>query len=68
MDVLMKTCPFCGGQAKIKHFGRGTKKEDMGVGVKCTNCGCGTEFYFPIPHESYEARKNLAIEKWNQRV
>lgn len=60
----LKSCPFCGGDAKYFAF------SDGGVCVKCMNCFCQTEARcdFSIT----ECTKSNAIEtvtqKWNRRA
>lgn len=53
--MRLKTCPFCGGEAKLygnEHVSQYT--------VECTVCNCGT----PIDCETAEG----AAEFWNRRV
>lgn len=68
MQEELKRCPFCGGEAKIRHVGKAPKKHDLGVQVRCKICSCGTEVLYPFWHFGYEQRKNLVIERWNRRV
>lgn len=50
----LKTCPFCGGEAKIE------KCEEYYI-VRCTKCPCdmGRKWY---------SRKKEAKKAWNRRV
>lgn len=69
IDKELKSCPFCNGKAKIRRFGKGCRtKEEYSVNVQCTNCGARTEPLHSMPHFSYAARVNLAIEHWERRV
>lgn len=67
-DNELKPCPFCGGEAKFRHIGKGTYKNELGVLVRCKSCGASTEIYYPLGWTSYEERKRSVIEKWNRRV
>jgi hypothetical protein len=63
MQNKLKTCPFCGGEAKI-HNCCELKNETAAlvfygkVGVYCTNCRIAT---LPFDNE------NMAINAWNRR-
>lgn len=56
-DIELKPCPFCGSDAKFRHIGKGTNKNELGVHVRCKNCGASTEIDYPLAWTSYEARK-----------
>lgn len=64
----LKLCPFCGGEAKLRHVGKASKKHDLGVQVRCKHCECGTMVIYPLPYFGYEQRKNIVIERWNKRA
>jgi len=53
MNLRMKSCPFCGGEAYLADTWDGR------IAVKCTLCGCGTVHY---------KQKESAIHQWNQRI
>lgn len=57
-DIRLKSCPFCGGDAKMVHYyppfgGR------MKTKVRCTLCRCNSGEW---------GRSDKAIEAWNRRV
>ena len=66
--IELKPCPFCGGEAKFRHIGKGTYRDKLGVLVRCKNCGASTEIFYPLSMTSYETRKQNVIEAWNRRV
>lgn len=66
--VMLKACPFCGGEAKVTHRSLGDKKEGSSVYIKCKKCGCRTEMLQPIVWEPYEHRRTQVVAKWNRRV
>ena len=65
--IELKPCPFCSGEAKFRHIGKGSNKHELGVLIRCTNCGASTEIFYPLGWTSYKARKQNVIEKWNRR-
>lgn len=63
MSSNLKTCPFCGGSARVV-----LKQWDLfmaGAVVECTQCGARTTLI--KPSAEYSA-KDLAIRKWNTRT
>ena len=54
-DRLLKPCPFCGGEAKVKAMG--TNRRSMVIG--CTECSCDLE-----TGETW-VDENI---RWNRRV
>lgn len=59
----LKSCPFCGGKAKIIAY------NDGGICVKCLDCYCQTQTW--SDETIAEARQKSAFEKvvdaWNRR-
>lgn len=53
MSVEIKTCPFCGGKAKLE-------KNVEGYTIICTECGASTG-------TSYQYDENDTIKDWNSR-
>lgn len=49
----LKTCPFCGGEARVHTFYKD-------YCVYCTKCNASTIKYSP--------KKEMAIEAWNRRA
>lgn len=69
MDVKLKACPFCGGDAKIKHGYPGQQRKGMRQAViQCKSCGCRTVTYRQLPYQSWEEVDAQAIAVWNRWV
>lgn len=79
--MKLKSCPFCGGKAKIKDG-----QDIYETSIVCSNCGCGTPIfdeYFSMRDYAVkqmqlgkvnsvcgiikEATVNRATEVWNRR-
>lgn len=63
MDMKLKSCPFCGGDARLF--------VNNGVEVQCTKCGIHTETLIDMPSRCGSKGSNAikrVIEKWNSRV
>lgn len=53
MEGTIKTCPFCGGEAKV------VNEKDIVYSVECKSCEVSTPFEFTL---------DAAINKWNTRI
>ena len=57
-NVVLKPCPFCGGEAKImKHL---FNNQSTSYGVKCKRCLAETFQFFKS--------REKAVEAWNRRA
>lgn len=56
--VELKSCPFCGGKAKI-YTQYGFRAQIIGSCVSCTECGASTNTYTTV---------KVAIYAWNRRA
>ena len=63
MDIKLKPCPFCGGEAELIH---GTAyAEDYSSQVQCSKCGAKIkEIHRAVDYCADEK----AAEAWNRRV
>ncbi len=52
MSEKLKRCPFCGGEAKLRHY-------RLAHAVWCNTCRCGT---------ADEGTPHKAIVAWNRRI
>lgn len=59
-EIELKSCPFCGGEARLQRKGDGYY-------VICKRCGCRTP-YNQYQFISREKLREEAIEAWNRRV
>ena len=63
MAEKLKPCPFCGGEAKLKHI-------RPIIIVMCKNCGyapCSVSDYMEEGDNIGDIKK-IAIEAWNRRA
>ena len=63
MDMKLKSCPFCGGDARLF--------VNNGVEVQCTKCGIHTETLIDMQSRCGNKGSHAierVIEKWNSRV
>ena len=54
----VKPCPFCGGKACLV-VDPSLHPRYRYYGIKCTECGIETKFYF---------KAEFAVEEWNRRA
>lgn len=55
--IELKTCPFCGGEARMEHF---SEYDDEGYAVRCSECGIESPNCCSNEHE--------AAQWWNRRA
>lgn len=60
-EIKLKSCPFCGGKAKIIEIGRSGSV----IQARCTSCGAGSKLV--ILSAEYAAADKVA-NNWNQRT
>lgn len=65
----LKPCPFCGGEAKLKHGFPGRQRQGMRQAtVQCKICGCRTVTYRQFAYEPWKEVDEHAIFVWNSRA
>lgn len=65
----LKSCPFCGGEAKMKHgYPNRQCKSPRQAFVQCKVCKCKTVTYTQLPFQAWSDVDRLAIEAWNRRA
>ncbi len=68
--MILKACPFCGGEAKLKLYGTGIDRYYM---IHCGN-NCGALMTdeavkkYPEYDDSLETKRILMIDAWNKRT
>lgn len=63
----LKSCPFCGGEAKV--FMEHNRATGLTLWCQCKGCYAKTVGYCPKDDlESFEQCKELAINEWNRRT
>lgn len=67
--INLLPCPFCGGEAKIKHGYPGQQQKGMRQSVvQCKRCGCRTVTYRQLAYQSWKEVDEQAAEVWNRRT
>lgn len=61
MMEKIKSCPHCGGVAKVR-------KEDTAYFVRCEDCGATSGRIYRNGGVSPARVQNIVIEKWNRRT
>lgn len=64
-ETKLKPCPFCGGEAKLYHFG---KTGELSVTVKCKTCKAQVQPLHYQAYFSYKARVEIVVRDWNRRA
>lgn len=64
MNINLKNCPFCGGDASLTHKELSYDHPNGSV-VKCKNCGARGE-WFPV--DAAYSSDEKAIAAWNNRI
>lgn len=71
-NIELKSCPFCGGNGKIK--AKVKRSTGFTIWCECEKCNAKTVGYCPNitsednSMESIEVCRGYAIEKWNHRA
>lgn len=63
MAIRFKTCPFCGGEAKVK-----INASTLHTQVTCENCGVIMKMNFRGNKKIEETLIELIAERWNRRT
>ena len=66
MNINLKSCPFCGGEAVLNHGHMITATGQYLANVKCSECGIASRVVWST--DSPEEAVKEAIEAWNRRV
>ena len=68
MATELKPCPFCGGEAKMKHGYPGKQCKSLRQAfVQCVKCGCRTVTYKQLAYQAWSDVDRHAAEVWNRR-
>lgn len=59
-NVLLRNCPFCGGEVEVEQFIDSHKR--VKFGIECKNYDCDVNTF-----TDWYADKHEAIEAWNRR-
>jgi Lar family restriction alleviation protein len=63
-EGLLKPCPFCGGQARLKmHY-----KVKNSWYVQCNDCGVRTPYSTQAAYEPWTRARDYPVKLWNGRV
>lgn len=65
----LKPCPFCGGEARLKHgkpYQQGKGKKS--AFVQCRVCDAKTKTVFDLAYQAWQDMDKFAIERWNRRA
>lgn len=67
-EIKLRPCPFCGGEAKMKHgFPGQQQKGARQAVVQCKRCGCRTVTFRQSAYERWSDVDEQAAERWNRR-
>ena len=64
-EIDLLPCPFCGGDAEMKHIGNDRSKKRL-IEVKCKQCRA-TRTDGAI-HEGFDWVENVVAKNWNART
>ena len=65
--MKLKSCPFCGGKAKLESCFSDDKNDLYCVDHKSKKCPIGNEYYKGMETGYYKTKRG-AINAWNRRV
>ncbi len=66
MSINLKNCPFCGGDARLRHEVQSYEElYPNGSVIKCDNCGANGP-WFPV-NTAYSSDEKAA-KAWNNRI
>lgn len=64
----LKPCPFCGGEARLKHgFPSQQKPGKRTSFVQCKDCKAKTETIVQVAFMAWKDVDRYAVEAWNRR-
>lgn len=68
-QIELKSCPFCNGEAKLKHgLPRNQKKGLRQALIQCKKCGGRTPLFIQLPYQAWEETDEIAVMTWNKRA
>ena len=59
----LKSCPFCGGEARIKKH----HKLEQTWYVQCSKCGIRTPYNTQVSYQSWKQAMEYPVCQWNRR-
>ena len=62
-EGLLKPCPFCGGQARLKKH----HKIKQTWYVQCHQCGVRTPYSTQLPYQKWTEARDWPVKLWNTR-
>ena len=63
-DIMLRECPFCGGEAELCFGGQGSEKAHGMSFVRCKNCGSIGKKFILSPDYASNVK---AASTWNNR-
>ena len=67
--IIIKPCPFCGGNARLKKGFPSTQgKAASQALIQCEKCGCRTKIFARAPMEPQRDNELSCINTWNKRI
>lgn len=64
-NITLKPCPFCGGEAEIRHGGRGSVSKPITSFIACKSCGARTD---QVEVDAEYSSDEEAMLLWNART
>lgn len=64
-NITLKPCPFCGGEAEIRHGGRGSVSKPITSFIACKSCGARTD---QVEVDAEYSSDEEAAKAWNSRA
>ena len=69
LNLQLKPCPFCGGEAKFLHgYPRQQRNGVKSALVQCKSCGCKTPTFTQLPYQAYKDCETYVVNLWNRRI